>query len=110
MVYHKIRHLLLGILVAPNIKITHILLIDDILIFYNGLHRDILEIKEDLSPIEATTCMIINHLKSTLIPYELSEDELLYIQNIFLFELTTLDVGFTYIGFHIKLNSYKEAY
>lgn len=87
MVYYKIRHLLSGILVPPNINITHILFIDDILIFYSGLHRDILVIKEDLS---------------------LSEDELLYIQNIFLFELTTLDVGFTYIGFHIKPNSYKE--
>jgi hypothetical protein len=55
-----------GIHLTAGLRITHLLFVDDILIFYNGQRRDTKVLENILSLFRSATCMQINFQKSTL--------------------------------------------
>jgi len=97
-----------GIRVAPNLNITHLLFVDDVLIFCSGCRRESRVLKEILELFSKATGMEINAGKSTLTtnllrPFE--EDELL---RLFPYNTAGLDEGLKYLGFSLKSNLYLK--
>jgi hypothetical protein len=55
-----------GIMIAPGLRITHLLFIDDVIIFFSGQDRDDEKLAEILNLFCFATGMQINPNKSTL--------------------------------------------
>ena len=87
---------------------THLLFVDDILLFCNGTRRDIECLKRGINLFNIVTWMLINIQKSTLTPYLLREPEVRILTNFFLASVSNLQDGFKYLGFHLKPNDYQK--
>ena len=55
-----------GIPISEVLYITHLLFVDDIIIFCDGSPRDIIKLKEGLLLLQVATSMVINDDKSTI--------------------------------------------
>ena len=97
-----------GIQVAPNMFITHLIFVDDVLIFYSGSVRYVNTIGEILDLFSKATGMEVNADKSTITTHRLREEERLEFLRIFPYNCDGLDDGLKYTGFHLKPNSYKK--
>jgi len=97
-----------GIEVAINLFISHLLFIDDILIFTNGESNEIKELKIILDLFLKATGMQINSRKSQLIVAGVVRQERAQLQSLFPFQPSTLEHPFKYLGFWLKLNAYKK--
>jgi hypothetical protein len=98
------------VLIAPRHKITHLLFVDDILIFCSGRHWDAEKLSEILNVFHLATSMTINVQKST-ISFTWMEEEVEDYYKAF-FPYTTLDFqeGIKYLGFQLKPNDYRKSY
>ena len=56
-----------GIKISPSMYITHLLFVDDILIFCDGMKRDVEKLFEGLTLFKKTTGMLINAQKSSIL-------------------------------------------
>jgi hypothetical protein len=70
-----------GISVSSGLKLTHLLFVDDILIFCNGKAGDAEILADILVLFRLAIGMIINQHKSTISTFELEEEELKYIED-----------------------------
>jgi hypothetical protein len=89
-------------------KITHLLFVDDILIFFNGKVGDVETLADILATFRLAIGMIINEQKSTISTSELDEEEKEVYQRLFPFTLQDISQGIKYLGFQLKPNSYKK--
>jgi ribonuclease HI len=97
-----------GILVAPGMRITHLLFVDDVLIFCNGRVGDAETLDDILSLFRLATWMIINDQKSTITTSEMDGEEMAVYQIFFPFTLQDISEGIKYLGFQLKPNSYRK--
>lgn len=97
-----------GIQISPNLFITHLLFVDDVLIFCYGLVRDSHTLREILDLFSKLTGMEVNAGESTLTTDILRVEERLELIQIFPFNPSRLDVGLKHLGFHLKPNKYKK--
>ena len=98
---------IVGIEVATSIFITHLLFVDDILLFGGGSHREWLAIKKALDVFCDGTGMSISPNKSQFDQSKWDPDELEVLHNHFSFDILPLEHGFRYLGFFLKPNDYK---
>ena len=106
----KRRGLFEGIKIATNLNITHLLFVDDILIFCNGSIRDVEKLSEILHLFCKATGMKLNEHKYSIATFNLEDDIISSILELFPFAATSLDEGLKYPGFRIKPNCYKKEY
>ena len=104
----KRRGLFEGIKIAANLNITHLLFVDDILIFCNGSIREEAILSELLTLFCKATGMQINFQKSTITTLNLEEEVLRTFLELFPFQHFSLDDGIKYLGFRLKPNCYKK--
>jgi hypothetical protein len=97
-----------GILISHNLRLTHLLFVDDILIFCNGSHRDAEKLKEILDLFLKATGMQINKRKSTISMYSMRNEDTNLYKSLFSFEVQDFDDGIKYLGFYLKPNYYKK--
>eukprot|EP00253_Pinus_taeda_P029977 PITA_29977 len=97
-----------GIEVAINLYITHLLFVDDILIFSNGSYNELKEFKSIFDLFLKATGMQINSGKSQVCVAEFDRRESTMMTNLFPFHLQPLDSPFKYLGFWLKLAAYKK--
>eukprot|EP00253_Pinus_taeda_P009549 PITA_09549 len=83
-----------GIEVATNLFISHLLFVDDILIFTNTKHIEIKELKSILDLFLKATGMQINHRKSQLIMTGLAVQERGRLHSVLPFQPSTLELPF----------------
>jgi len=88
-----------GIEVAFNLYISHLLFVDDILIFTNGESNEIKEIKNILDLFLKETRMQINSKKSQLIVAGVVRQERAQMQSLFPFQSCTMESPFKYLCF-----------
>eukprot|EP00253_Pinus_taeda_P015506 PITA_15506 len=100
--------LIKGLEVAINLFISHLLFVDDILLFTNGSLNEVKEIKIILDLFMKATGMQINIRKSHFIMEGFSRNECSQITAILPFEVCTMASPFKYLGFWIKPNSYEK--
>jgi hypothetical protein len=98
-----------GIAIYPTLRVTHLLFVDDVIIFCNGSRRDAGKLHDILDLFSLATGMVINGGKSMIITQNMDEEEIEEYRNFFSFEIKGLDAGLKYLGFHLKPNSYKKV-
>eukprot|EP00253_Pinus_taeda_P010693 PITA_10693 len=97
-----------GLEVAVNMFISHLLFVDDILVFSNGNTNEIKELKNILELFMKATGMQINFRKSQLILEGLNRQEKAQIFSFFPFDMRSMETPFKYLGFWLKPNAYKK--
>eukprot|EP00253_Pinus_taeda_P023384 PITA_23384 len=97
-----------GLEVAVNMFITHLLIVDDILLFTNGSLNEIKELKNILDLFMKATGMQINFRKSQLITEGLHRNEETQISALLPFEVLSMENPFKYLGFWLKPNAYRK--
>jgi len=98
-----------GIEVAINLYITHLLFVDDILIFTNGSQNELKEFKCIFDLFIKATGMQINIGKSQACLSEFDRRERDRLSNLFPFPSQPLEVPFKYLGFWLKPAVYRKA-
>jgi len=97
-----------GIQVAPNLNITHLLFVDDVLIFCSGSRGDTRALKEILDLFSKATGMEINAGKSSLTTNLLRPIEQAELLRYFPFNSVGIGEGLKYLGFALKANLYLK--
>eukprot|EP00253_Pinus_taeda_P007705 PITA_07705 len=104
----KSSGLVKGLEVAVNLFITHLLFVDDILLFTNGNINEIKEIKIIIDLFLKATGLQINERKSHLIFEGLSRQEEILIASHLPFGTCNMEQPFKYLGFWLKPSSYRK--
>jgi hypothetical protein len=97
-----------GIQVAPGMRITHLLFVDDVLIFCNGRVGDAEILADILNLFRLATGMQINSQKSTITTSEMDREEAVVYQRLFPFTIQDISEGLKYLGFQLKPNKYRK--
>eukprot|EP00253_Pinus_taeda_P036198 PITA_36198 len=97
-----------GIEVAINLYISHLLFVDDILIFSNGSHNELKELKDIFDLFMKASGMLINSGKSQVCVAGFNRRECNAMTNLFPFQTQSLDSSFKYLGFWLKPDAYKK--
>eukprot|EP00253_Pinus_taeda_P017324 PITA_17324 len=107
---HKARRTnkIKGIEVAINLYITRLLFVDDILLFSNGSHEELKEYKKIIDLFMKATGMQLNYGKSQVCVAGYNRRECNSMTNLFPFHLQPLASPFKYLGFWLKLDTYKK--
>jgi hypothetical protein len=95
-----------GIQTSPDFRITHLLFVDDVLIFCSGRTRDAETLADILQLFWSATGMIINSQKSTLSLIGLDDATSALYRSLFPFPLQDFQQGIKYLGFQLKANKY----
>lgn len=97
-----------GIEVATNLFISHLLFVDDILLFCNGSREDVFQLKSFMELFLKATGMSINSQNSSIIHEGLLGVDLQIIFISLPFVVLPMGGSLKYLGFYLKLNSYKK--
>jgi len=103
------RDQLASIKINENYILTHLLFVDDVLIFLNGSIGDTMVLQNIFNLFQQATWMIINDCKSVLIAFGYTKHEIVFTTQCFPFTLQNLEDGLKYMGFRLKPHGYKIA-
>ena len=98
---------IVGLEAAAGIFITHLLFVDDILLFGGGSIPEWRAIKGVLDIFCGATGMCISQEKSQFYEAGWDEVDIGMIQQLFSYDILPLQGGFKYLGFFLKPNGYK---
>jgi hypothetical protein len=98
-----------GIKITNGLIITHLLFVDDILIFCDGSTRDADTLSEGLTLFRTATGMRINAQKSSILFSQTAEEHTQYYLDLLPFQTLNLEEGLKYLGFHLKPNDYRKT-
>lgn len=91
-----------GLRITDECTLTHLLFVDDVMIFLDGSIRDSRAFSNIINLFSSATGMLANHSKSSIILYRTSIHESLIAQQCFPYSTHPLDQGLKYLGFRIK--------
>lgn len=103
------RNQLKSIEIAENFFLTHLLFVDDILIFLNGSIGDTTTLQNIFTLFQQATGMMINDSKSTITTIGCTQHEITYTSQRFPFTVLDLAKGIKYMGFRLKPLGYRIA-
>eukprot|EP00253_Pinus_taeda_P030204 PITA_30204 len=103
------RQQIMGIKIAEDFFLTHLLFVDDVLIFLNGSIGDSTALQHAMHLFQMATGMKINVQKSTITTVGCTTHESAFALQRFPFNSLTLAEGIKYLGFRLKPIGYKIA-
>eukprot|EP00253_Pinus_taeda_P008270 PITA_08270 len=103
------RQQIMGIKIAEDFYLTHLLFVDDVLIFLNGSIGDSTALQHAMHLFQMATGMKINVQKSTITTVGCTAHETAFALQRFPFNSLTLADGIKYLGFRLKPIGYKIA-
>jgi len=95
--------------VERELKITHLMFVDDIVLFGNGKSSEWKVYKQVFDLFFQATGMAFNPQKSTFLEARWNNAELALLREFFPFDVKPLDDGFKYLRCYIKPNCYTKA-
>jgi hypothetical protein len=98
-----------GIPISQVLYISHLLFVDDVLIFSDGSKRDVDKLCKGLALFKRATGMIVNEYNLTISKCNLDDEEARYISTTLPYMMLDFDDGINYLGFHLKPNRYRKA-
>lgn len=110
LIYHEKQNgRLSGLKIIDQCYPTHLMFMDDVLIFLDGSIRDSIILENILATFFRVTGMIENHTKSTISQAYTFAQECNFSLHRFPYNPRPLDQGFKYLGFWIKPSGHKIA-
>lgn len=103
------RNQITGIHISDNLYLTHLLFVDDILIFLNGCIGDATTLQHIFVLFQQATGMMINKSKSTITAVGFTCHESTYATHRFPFTSLILADGIKYLGYRLKPLGYRIA-
>lgn len=103
------RNQLVGIKISENFYLTHLLFVDDVLIFLNGSMGDSMVLQNIFKLFQQATGTIVNEGKSIITTIGCSQHETIYATHCFPFTPLHLEHGIKYLGFQLKPLGYRIA-
>jgi hypothetical protein len=100
---------LTGIKVSRLVRILHLLFVDDVLIMSNASITEWQEIHTLLYAFCGASGLEINVNKSTFHHFGVQQGFLNNLTALFHFGIMSLSAGFKYLGYFLKMDSYKVA-
>ena len=97
-----------GISISPGLSISHLLFVDDILIFCDGSCRSLHLLVKGIKLFHSAIGMLINEGKSSVNWANLSLEDTRILSSYFNFHFHELDAGVKYLGFFLKPNNYRK--
>jgi hypothetical protein len=98
----KTKGLLKGIKVSLEVILTHLLFVDDVMIFGEGSVQEFHMLKSILELFFLATSMLINMEKSNMIICYLREELLVHLDALLHFNRKSIEAGIKYLGFELK--------
>jgi hypothetical protein len=98
-----------GIKITHGFYISHLLFVDDILIFCDGSRQDIGKLCDGLLLFKHATGMEINKQKSSITFSSMEDEEILYFLERLPFQSLDIEEGLKYLGFLLKPNDYRKT-
>ena len=98
-----------GIKFGPNLSITRLLFVDDIMIFGIGSVRAWDRNHQLINLFCKVSCMSINISKPLLLENEMDLQVIIDIKSFFLLQFSPLSNGSKYLGYFIKPNGYTTG-
>ena len=102
----KHNGLIKGIKISNDLTITHLLFVDDVILFGMGTFEDWIAFKVILETFCEASGMKINMDKSCFLHYNLDDVILRRISDILPYRYAHIDLRFTYLGFFLKPSGY----
>ena len=99
---------LTGLILAQGLNLTHLLFVDDILLFYRGTRRDFDCLFRGINLFKIAMGMMINFQKSTVSFFRLLDSDLRYLMGLFPIQAVEISKGIKYLGFFLKPNGYQK--
>eukprot|EP00253_Pinus_taeda_P014695 PITA_14695 len=96
-----------GLKITDDCFLTHLLFVDDVMIFLDGSIRDSRSFSNIITLFSSATGMLANHTKSSIILSRTSIHESHLALQLFPYSIHPLDHGLKYLGFWIKPISSK---
>lgn len=97
-----------GIKISNGLTITHLLFVDDILIFCDGSKRVADILSEDLTLFKIATGMRINAQKSNILFSRIGDEFIQHYLDLLPYQTQALEDSLKYLGFHLKPNDYRK--
>jgi len=98
-----------GLPLSQVMAVTHLLFVDDILIFCDGSFRDINQLCHGLDLFKRASGMLISEEKYSITWANLEDHELRKLEERFNFRIRYLDEGVKYLGFQLNPNDYRKS-
>ena len=98
-----------GLPISQVLYITHLFVVANILIFCDGLHKDVDKLCQGLELFKKASGLIINEDKSSITWENLEDGEKRYIVARLNFQCREVDEGLKYLGFYLKPNDYRKS-
>jgi len=95
-----------GINISRSLAVTHLLFVDDIVIFGSSSFSEWSKLNQIFSTFSLATGMVINYEKTIIIPHGITQTQLDPILSLFLARVGSFDHGLKYLGYFIKANNY----
>jgi hypothetical protein len=96
----------LGVCLERTINLTHLLFVDNILIFCSCAEHNVVVLKEALALFNKATSMIINGEKYVIYLVNAQGPHSPLFDSLLKFSIHALGDGFKYLGFNLKPNNY----
>ena len=98
-----------GLKISEDCYLTHLLFVDDVMIFLDGSTRDSRSFSNIITLFSSATGMLANHSKSSIILSRTTVHESQLALQLFPYSVHPLDQGLKYLGYWIKPISPKIA-
>ena len=101
-----------GIRISSQLSLTHLLFVDDVILFGFGTFEEWVAFKVILETFCTASGMCINMDKSSFLFNNIEEDVLSRITRLLPYKIEHISLGFTYLGYFIKPLDYlvKDRY
>jgi hypothetical protein len=99
------EQLISGIKVSKSIKLLHLFFVDDVLLLSKAELTEWMVILEVLQQFCSVSGLSINFSKSSILHWGLSDNELIILKNSIPYTFVSLNGGFRYLGFQLKLGT-----
>lgn len=99
---------LTGLILAQGINLTHLLFVDDILLFCRGTRHDIDFLYRGINLFKISTGMMIDLQKSSISFFRLEDTDLRYLIGFFPIQVVEISEGIKYLGFFHKTKRIQE--